>query len=70
MRQATDVGSTHTKRCIEGLRRRAVKYGDDYLNVVADEMERTYQALYTARRALMVAEKVVAIGLRVPEDEE
>ncbi len=75
MKDVMDLGSTHASRCIRGLRRRSVRHDDEYLNVVADEMESVFQIMYTARRALMVLEgsklsshqqRVVEIGLNVP----
>ena len=65
MKDVRKVGSTPTSRCIDALRRRAIKHNDPYLNVVADEMAAVYQKMYNARRALMVIEKAVNLGMRM-----
>ena len=44
--------STHTTRCIDGLRNRAAKHSDDYLLAVADEILRVYRLIVDARSAL------------------
>lgn len=36
------MASTHTTRTLAALRRRARTYDDEYLDVVADELERVY----------------------------
>lgn len=55
--------STPQSRAIDGLRNRATKYGDDYLNEVAAEFERTYELMRQARGALQIIAKTAEAGL-------
>ncbi|OCP21989.1 hypothetical protein BC361_25825 [Ensifer sp. LC54] len=60
--------STPSSRAIRALRARAKKHNDPYLDFVADEFERTYTLMLQARRALILMEKAVKFGLKLPEE--
>lgn len=59
--------STPQSRAIKALRKRARKYGDNYLNLVAEEFDKTYRLMIKARRALLIIEKTATDGLDVSE---
>lgn len=80
LKKVMNRGSTHTSRCIENSRNYSKRSGKPYPGVVADEMERIYQSMYNARRALYILlsdptltkrqQQTIRLGLVIGDEQE